>query len=56
MGLHESLEQFERQVLTEAMRRAEGNELEAAILLHLDIDDLLVRLKRHGIRSDRRAA
>jgi two-component system response regulator AtoC len=54
--LPEALSQVERQLIQEALRRAEGIELEAARILGVDVDLLLPKLQQYGLGSDRRAA
>ena len=54
--LPEALTQIERQFLVEALRRADGVELEAASLLGIELETLLAKLKRYGLSPERQVA
>jgi len=54
--LPEALMQIERQFLVEALRRADGVELEAASLLGIELETLLAKLKRFGLSPERQVA
>ena len=43
------LEEQEKRLLTEALRKAGGNQSEAARLLRISRDTLRYRMKKHGI-------
>jgi transcriptional regulator with GAF, ATPase, and Fis domain len=50
---YEKLRQFETEVITEALRRARGNQAQAARFLGLSATTLSSQLKRLGIRASR---
>ena len=55
-GLFDRVEQFERQLITEALLAAGGNKSEAARMLGVHEATVRTKLKRYGIEADARSA
>jgi DNA-binding NtrC family response regulator len=54
-GLFERVEQFERQLITEALLAARGNKSEAARMLGIHEATVRTKLKRYGIDAEEAA-